>query len=101
MKLFRRYLNSIQNIDKKLVDFGNKRYTSFRNSREGQLLKKELFSQQNGYCANLQCHCKTQLPIELLEMDHIKPRSKYPELATDRNNFQLLCSHCNRKKSNQ
>lgn len=33
-------------------------------------------------------------------VDHIKPRSKYPALALDVNNLQVLCSLCNRGKSN-
>lgn len=30
-----------------------------------------------------------------LHVDHIKPRYKYPELATDINNLQVLCEDCN------
>ena len=33
-------------------------------------------------------------------VDHIKPRSKYPELALDVNNLQILCRECNLGKSN-
>lgn len=36
-----------------------------------------------------------------LTVDHIKPRSKYPELALDYNNLQALCQECNAGKSNQ
>lgn len=35
-----------------------------------------------------------------LHVDHIKPRSKYPELALDINNVQILCGQCNVGKSN-
>lgn len=28
-------------------------------------------------------------------VDHIKPRSKYPHLALDINNMQVLCNNCN------
>ncbi|MCH7696168.1 MAG: HNH endonuclease [Proteobacteria bacterium] len=34
-------------------------------------------------------------------MDHIKPVSKYPELARDLNNLQVLCEDCNVSKGNQ
>jgi len=33
-------------------------------------------------------------------VDHIKPRSKYPELEYNFNNLQLLCKLCNMGKSN-
>lgn len=35
-----------------------------------------------------------------LVVDHIKPRSKYPMLALDINNLQILCNDCNMGKSN-
>lgn len=35
-----------------------------------------------------------------LVVDHIKPRSKYPALALDVNNLQILCNDCNMGKSN-
>jgi 5-methylcytosine-specific restriction endonuclease McrA len=31
----------------------------------------------------------------ILHVDHIKPRSKYPELELDINNLQILCEDCN------
>lgn len=34
-------------------------------------------------------------------VDHIKPRSKFPELELDFNNMQVLCSMCNLIKSNR
>ena len=33
-------------------------------------------------------------------VDHIKPRSKYPDLELDLDNLQVLCDLCNRGKSN-
>lgn len=33
-------------------------------------------------------------------VDHIKPRSKFPELELDENNMQVLCNDCNMGKSN-
>ncbi len=35
-----------------------------------------------------------------LQVDHIKPRSLYPDLALDINNLQILCEPCNKGKSN-
>lgn len=36
-----------------------------------------------------------------LHVDHIKPRSKYPELELDFDNLQVLCEVCNMGKSNR
>lgn len=36
-----------------------------------------------------------------LHVDHIKPRSKYPKLALDPTNLQVLCMACNLGKSNR
>jgi 5-methylcytosine-specific restriction endonuclease McrA len=37
----------------------------------------------------------------VIHVDHIKPKSKYPELALEYNNLQLLCEDCNLGKSNK
>ncbi|MGJ8513127.1 hypothetical protein R84981_002780 [Carnimonas sp. R-84981] len=36
-----------------------------------------------------------------IEVDHIKPVKKYPELKLDINNLQILCRMCNRGKSHR
>ncbi len=36
----------------------------------------------------------------VIEVDHIKPRSRHPELCLDLSNLQTLCSKCNRQKGN-
>jgi 5-methylcytosine-specific restriction endonuclease McrA len=45
------------------------------------------------------CLCCKQKFVPL-HVDHIKPRSKYPELALDLANLQVLCADCNIGKSN-
>ena len=43
------------------------------------------------------CHkCGSE---ENIQVDHIKPKSKHPEIALDINNLQILCWPCNKKKS--
>jgi len=39
-------------------------------------------------------------PLGHLVVDHIKPRSKHPELQLDVSNLQCLCNDCNMGKSN-
>jgi hypothetical protein len=36
----------------------------------------------------------------VMNCDHIKPRRRYPELALDPNNIQVLCADCNHGKGN-
>lgn len=36
-----------------------------------------------------------------IQVDHIKPTSRFPELALDADNLQVLCSTCNLGKSNR
>jgi 5-methylcytosine-specific restriction endonuclease McrA len=36
-----------------------------------------------------------------INIDHIKPRKFFPELALDIDNLQPLCGPCNKRKSNQ
>lgn len=35
----------------------------------------------------------------VMQVDHIKPKSKYPDLTYKFNNLQILCSDCNIKKA--
>lgn len=50
-----------------------------------------------------QCMCCGESPRKhgiVLHVDHIKPRSKFPEFALEINNLQILCEACNLGKSN-
>lgn len=49
------------------------------------------------------CECCGATPtdgITVLNVDHIKPRRRFPELALDENNLQVLCEPCNHGKGN-
>lgn len=35
-----------------------------------------------------------------IHVDHIKPRRKFPDLALDEDNLQILCEDCNHGKGN-
>ena len=38
---------------------------------------------------------------EKTQVDHVKPRSRYPEMALDVGNMQILCWPCNKAKSDR
>jgi 5-methylcytosine-specific restriction endonuclease McrA len=52
---------------------------------------------ENGY--RCQCCGATSGVMDVsLHVDHIKPRSRYPELTFDVDNTQILCRSCNARK---
>ncbi len=50
--------------------------------------------------AKCQCCGATPGSGAVMNVDHIKPRKKFPELALDINNLQILCADCNHGKGN-
>ena len=60
-------------------------------------VKKRLYEEQGGRCAA--GRCSADLPLRLLEVDHIVPRSAGGGNEID--NFQLLCSWCNKVKGDR
>ena len=69
--------------------------------RRSPNIKEKLYRSQGGRCA-APCGEDGQgrtFPIDIFEVDHIKPRSKHGPDTDD--NKQLLCPPCNQKKSNK
>ena len=64
---------------------------SFYKSEAWKDLRKTVFQKYSPICGR--CGNKNNL-----EIDHVKPRSKYPELELDFNNLQILCHDCNHRK---
>ena len=67
---------------------------SFYNSTDWQkirILSLEINELKCNFCGN----------NNDLSVDHIKPRSRYPELALDIENTQILCRSCNSAKGNK
>jgi len=52
-------------------------------------------------CSCMMCGRSPRYHEIVIHVDHIKPRSKYPELSLDFDNLQLLCEACNIGKSNK
>lgn len=52
------------------------------------------------YGARCQCCGSTPADGIVINVDHIKPRKKYPHLALELSNTQCLCNPCNHGKGN-
>ena len=71
----------------------------FYMSEEWRSLRYNILKKYKGRCCL--CGRSYQKNGVVIHVDHIKPRSKYPELELDENNLQLLCEDCNLGKSNK
>jgi len=67
----------------------------FYNSAEWRSLRQQVIKEQPKICAA--CGEKITKKSDLT-IDHIKPRSKFPELALEKSNLQVLCRSCNSVK---
>lgn len=68
----------------------------FYRSAAWRKLRFSVLAESNGACSA--CGSKASDGARL-HVDHIKPRSKFPELALDPTNLQVLCEDCNIGKS--
>jgi hypothetical protein len=60
-------------------------------------IRKKIIGKYGSTCMK----CKTKpSSIRDVHVDHIKPKSKYPELKYDKSNLQVLCKKCNFEKGN-
>ena len=87
--------------DKKASEKAEKRWLKYLSEQEEffissawRKLRYKVIRKYEGKC--MACN-RDDLP---LHVDHIKPRSKYPELALKEDNLQILCEDCNLGKSN-
>lgn len=67
-------------------------------SQEWLELRYRVLRKHNGCCQLCGARGGEDNPIQV---DHIKPRSKHPELALTEANLQVLCRRCNVGKSNK
>ncbi len=70
---------------------------NFLQTQEWQKLRYEILMAHGRKCM---CCGITEAQGAIIQVDHIKPRSKYPELALEGANLQVLCRDCNMGKSN-
>lgn len=69
----------------------------FLQSYEWRKLRYEALQRHGARC---QCCGRGAADGAVMNVDHIKPRRKYPDLALDIDNLQVLCSVCNHGKGN-
>ena len=66
-------------------------------SREWKELRAKVISMYGSTCMA----CKREPKRRSVNVDHIKPRKLFPELALDFDNLQVLCGRCNKSKGNK
>jgi len=70
---------------------------NFYASKEWASLRYAALLKADGRCA---CCGASRNEGAVMHVDHVKPRSKFPELALSIDNLQVLCNLCNLAKSN-
>lgn len=70
------------------------RASTFTQSPEWKIARAEAIRRHGGVC--MKCGSTKHINV-----DHIKPKSLYPEIALDQDNLQILCWPCNKGKSNK
>jgi hypothetical protein len=71
----------------------------FFDSNAWQRLRFEVLAESEGCC--VLCGRSYREHGVAIEVDHIKPRSRFPALALVKDNLQVMCFDCNRGKSNR
>jgi len=90
--LSRGFLNEALARNKKTTRAGD-----FYSSKQWASVRYAALIRADGRC---KCCGASAADGARLHVDHIKPRSKFPELALSLDNMQVLCDMCNVAKSN-
>ena len=72
--------------------------SKFYDSSEWKRVRYDALINANGNC---QCCGAGPERGAILNVDHIKPLKKYPQLALSLENLQVLCARCNEGKGNR
>lgn len=72
---------------------------TFTSSPEWRQLRFVVLKESNGCCCL--CGRSNRERGVIMHVDHIKPKSKWPELALTLSNLQVLCEDCNMGKGNR
>ncbi len=71
----------------------------FYSSREWRELRVRVLERYD--CKCMMCGRSPKANGIVIHVDHIKPRSKFPQLSLEFSNLQLLCHECNLGKGNK
>ena len=84
----------MERLRKKAAKVGvrKRRSDKFLASPEWRAMRERVFALHGKRCQK----CGSD---DEIQVDHIKPRSKFPDLALDIENLQVLCWPCNREKN--
>lgn len=93
-------LISFKQEQKKILSDSNEKYLKSKKFLESDEWLKLRFLAFKKYGNKCQCCGISPKEGAILHVDHIKPRSLFPELATNIKNLQILCRECNLGKSN-
>lgn len=66
--------------------------------REWRVIRMRVLERDGAKCA---CCGRTAAHGVVMNVDHIKPRIRHPELALSESNLQVLCNECNHGKGNK
>lgn len=88
---------TLTNQAKKHLDYDFIISSEFLNSVEWKRLRFVALSSYDRKCV---CCGATPESGAVLNVDHIKPRRLFPELALELDNLQILCADCNQGKGN-
>ena len=77
-------------------DVNKRRTKNFRKRYNERDVRQALESMYGHMC----CYCESSIrPASYGEIEHRKPKSKFPKLTFDWDNLHLACQVCNRKKA--
>lgn len=80
------------------VDVQQQEYEAFYLTTDWRELRRLAIERDGNVCGG--CNESIQNPFDIT-VDHIKPRSKFPELALVLSNLRVLCRGCNSRKGNR
>ena len=89
-------ISEIQLFERLKPDKKEKKKTNFYSTWQWRKLRYKVIKHYGGTCMI----CGASGKGVVISVDHIKPRSLYPELELDFDNMQVACMPCNMGKSN-
>ena len=95
----KKFKKSVEARKAVLKEYSKYKYTAsqiFYSTDEWRKVRYEALKRHGAKCQC--CGRSPKIHGVVLHVDHIKPRSKYPHLALDINNLQVLCEDCNMGK---